>query len=80
MVVTARSYNRELDGAADAVFNNGVGAASAGIAASLQAAVNETVEAMIGPADQVCIAGGLALNALLIAHLEQKYDRVFVSY
>jgi carbamoyltransferase len=52
---------------------------AAGIAASLQAAVNETVEAMIGPADQVCIAGGLALNALLIAHLEQKYNRVFVQ-
>jgi carbamoyltransferase len=49
------------------------------IAASLQAAINETVEGMIGPAEKVCIAGGLALNALLVSHIEQKYKQVFVQ-
>jgi carbamoyltransferase len=51
----------------------------ASVAASLQAAVNYAVETMIGEADQVCLAGGVALNALLIAHLEKKYKNVFVQ-
>jgi len=54
-------------------------AAQAAIAASLQHAVNDIVAAMIGPAEQVSIAGGLALNALLIASLEQKFKHVFVQ-
>jgi carbamoyltransferase len=49
------------------------------IAASLQEAVNETVAGMIGPQEHVCIAGGLALNALLIASLEARYPHVFVQ-
>jgi carbamoyltransferase len=49
------------------------------IAASLQCAVNETVAGMIGDADAVCVAGGVALNALLIASLEARYKRVFVQ-
>jgi carbamoyltransferase len=51
----------------------------AAIAASLQQATNETVAAMIGSAERVCIAGGLGLNALLIAHLEQRFPQVFVQ-
>lgn len=53
--------------------------AQATIAASLQEAVNDTVKAMIGPAEQVCLAGGLALNALLVASLEQQFKNVFVQ-
>jgi carbamoyltransferase len=51
----------------------------ADLAASLQAAIHEVVMAMIGPAENVCIAGGLALNALLIHSLEEKFRNVFVQ-
>jgi carbamoyltransferase len=51
----------------------------ADLAASLQAAIHESVIAMIGPAENVCIAGGLALNALLIHSLEEKFRNVFVQ-
>ncbi len=34
---------------------------------------------MIGEAERVCLAGGLGLNALLVASLEQKYNHVFVQ-
>ncbi len=53
--------------------------AKADLASSLQTAVAETVIAMIGDADAVCIAGGLGLNAFLICALEQKYSNVFVQ-
>ncbi len=49
------------------------------IAASLQEAVNETIAGMIGEAENVCLAGGLGLNALLVASLESRYARVFVQ-
>ncbi len=49
------------------------------IAAGLQSAINESVAGMIGEAEQVCLAGGLGLNALLVASLEQKYNHVFVQ-
>ena len=52
---------------------------AADIAASLQAAVSEAVVGMIGPAENVCIAGGLALNALLIRSLEENFRNVFVQ-
>jgi carbamoyltransferase len=54
-------------------------AMQARIAASLQQAVNDTVAAMIGPAERVCLAGGLALNALLVASLERRFKHVFVQ-
>jgi carbamoyltransferase len=54
-------------------------AKQADIAASLQASVNETVAAMFGDAEQICIAGGLALNALLVASLEERFQKVFVQ-
>lgn len=51
----------------------------ADIAASLQCAVEESVAAMLGSARNVCIAGGLALNALLVRALERRFERVFVQ-
>lgn len=51
----------------------------ADIAASLQQSVNEAVRRMFGPARNVCIAGGLGLNALLVQALEQNFERVFVQ-
>ncbi len=51
----------------------------ANLAASLQAEVQETVAAMFGQTDNVCIAGGLALNALLIQSLEARFKTVFVQ-
>ncbi len=51
----------------------------AAIAASLQQAVAEAVAAMIGQAENVCVAGGLALNAFLIHTLEQKFSGTFVQ-
>ena len=54
-------------------------ATRANLAASLQAAVNETVASMLGEATNVCIAGGLALNTLLVRSLEQTFPNVFVQ-
>ncbi len=56
----------------------------ADLAASLQEAVNEAVAGMIescglGVETNVCIAGGLALNALLVRSLEQRFRHVFVQ-
>ena len=51
----------------------------ADIAASLQEAINEAVGRMALPAENLCIAGGLALNALLIASLERRCSNVFVQ-
>lgn len=51
----------------------------ADIAASLQVAVSEEVIRMAGDAENVCIAGGLALNALFIHSLEQHFQNVFVQ-
>jgi carbamoyltransferase len=53
--------------------------AKAGIAASLQAAVSEAVITMMGKATNVCIAGGLALNAFLIRSLEESFTNVSVQ-
>ncbi len=51
----------------------------ADLAASLQAAIGEAVIAMLGETSYVCVAGGLALNALLVRTLEQHFSRVFVQ-
>jgi carbamoyltransferase len=51
----------------------------ADLAGSLQNAVEEAVCAILAPAQHVCVAGGLALNALLIRALEAKFARVFVQ-
>ena len=49
------------------------------LAASLQSAVQDTIIAMFGSASTVCIAGGLAMNALLIQALESRFEHVFVQ-
>ncbi len=53
--------------------------AKADIAASLQAAVTEEVIRMAADAENVCLAGGLGFNALLIHSLEQRFKRAFVQ-
>jgi carbamoyltransferase len=49
------------------------------IAASLQAALIEEVIRMAGDAQNVCIAGGVAFNAMLVRALEQRFQQVFVQ-
>ena len=51
----------------------------ADLASSLQTAAEEAVCSMLAPAQNVCVAGGLALNALLIRALELKFAHVFVQ-
>lgn len=51
----------------------------ADIAASLQSAVADAVIAMLGEAENVCVAGGLATNALLVRALENRFARAFVQ-
>jgi carbamoyltransferase len=53
-------------------------AARPGIAASLQRAVEEAVSRMAGDAQNICLAGGLGFNALLVSALE-KTRNVFVQ-
>ena len=48
------------------------------LAAGLQRAIERTVLSMAGPAQKLCIAGGLGLNALLISSLE-THKEVFVQ-
>ncbi len=55
------------------------GKVKADLARSLQLAIEESVAGMIGPAENVAIAGGLALNALLIRALEQRFGTLFVQ-
>ena len=51
----------------------------ADVAASLQRAIQDAVTGMIGPVENVCIAGGLALNTLLVHSLEARFGKVFVQ-
>jgi len=53
----------------------------ANIAASVQASVTETALALAGTGTNLCLAGGLAYNALLIAAFEQsgRFRNVFVQ-
>jgi carbamoyltransferase len=80
--------DRLTQGGFSARFYDAIGIASgevipqetrANLAASLQTVVNETISSMLGPATSVCIAGGLALNTLLVRSLEQTFDKVFVQ-
>jgi carbamoyltransferase len=48
------------------------------LAAGLQRAIERVVLRMAGPNDNLCLAGGLALNALLVSSLEQ-FKNVFVQ-
>jgi carbamoyltransferase len=51
------------------------------IAAGIQRAAEATVLEMIGTGENLCLGGGLALNALLVAAIEksQRYKNVFVQ-
>ncbi len=51
----------------------------ADLACSLQTAIEETVSAMAPAGGNLCIAGGLALNALLVQALELRFPNVFVQ-
>jgi len=53
----------------------------ADLAASVQRTVEQVVLGMIGTGEDLCLAGGLALNALLVAALEQsgQYKNVWVQ-
>jgi carbamoyltransferase len=51
----------------------------ADLAHSLQVAMEQAVEVLIGSTGTVCIAGGLALNAMLIRTLESRFQNVFVQ-
>jgi len=55
------------------------GDSKANVAASLQTAFSEAVAVMLGDAENVCLAGGVALNALLVRALEERFARVFVQ-
>jgi len=48
------------------------------VAAGIQRAIEQTVLRMAGAAKSICLAGGLGMNALLVAALEAKKD-VFVQ-
>ena len=50
----------------------------ASIAAALQKAIEQTVLCMAGPAKNLCLAGGLGFNALLVNALE-RHKNVFVQ-
>jgi carbamoyltransferase len=54
-------------------------AIKADLAASLQKSVEDSVVAMLEPAQNICLAGGLGLNALLVCALEAKFKNVFVQ-
>jgi carbamoyltransferase len=51
------------------------------LAAGLQRAIERTVQEMAGSGDNLCLGGGLALNALLVAALERcaRWKNVFVQ-
>ncbi len=51
------------------------------LAASVQAAVTESVMELSGDADNLCLAGGIAMNALLVQSLEEsgQFGYVFVQ-
>lgn len=54
-------------------------ARKADIAASLQTAIADSVIHIIGSAERVCVAGGLALNARLVQALEGRFAQVFAQ-
>ncbi len=53
----------------------------ADLAASIHAAVAKAVVAIAGAGENLCVAGGLAMNALLVAALEEsaRFERVWVQ-
>jgi len=74
--------SRHAGGGFSAKFHERVSKAdAASVARGLQEAVQETVLAMAGDGENLCLAGGLFFNALLIEHIEHsgKWKNVFVQ-
>ena len=65
--------------AADIQANSFPEKVKADLARSLQVAIEESVACMIGRAENVAIAGGLALNAMLVRTLERRFENLFVQ-
>ncbi|MBV8847600.1 MAG: carbamoyltransferase [Bryobacterales bacterium] len=57
------------------------GMSAASIARGVQVAVQERVAAMAGEGENLCLAGGLFFNVLLVEHLERsgKWKKIFVQ-
>jgi carbamoyltransferase len=72
---SARFY-QEIGADAGRSFSESV---KADLACSLQAAVEAAVGTMAGSTKTLCLAGGLALNAMLIRALEAQLQDVFVQ-
>ena len=51
----------------------------ADLAASLQSAVCQSIVRLLSPAETVCLAGGVALNARLVCGLEKHFAHAFVQ-
>ena len=51
----------------------------ADMAASVQTAIEEAVIRILGDAEDVCLAGGLSLNSLLVRAVETNYNRAHVQ-
>ncbi len=62
-------FYRELDIKFDELLSEGI---KADAAASIQAAIEETVLSMAGEGQNICLGGGLAYNALLIQSIEDS--------
>jgi carbamoyltransferase len=72
-------FDEKLFGALGIEDDSGVPATlKAHVAAGVQRAIEKAVERLAGDAKNVCLAGGLAMNALLVAALERKHN-VFVQ-
>ena len=51
----------------------------ADLAASLETAVSEIVIHMLGQGENACLAGGVAMNAILVSAVEQAFPNTFVQ-
>ncbi len=52
---------------------------AADVAASMQRALETYVDRLVGDAENICLAGGVAWNALLVSHLERTRKGVFAQ-
>ncbi len=82
-IVRGRSIDASFydDGAFSTKFHSGLGdnTVRADIAASMQQALEEYVTRIADGATNVCLAGGVAWNAVLVSVLEKKFRGVFAQ-
>jgi carbamoyltransferase len=74
--------SRHMGGGFSSKFHERIGKTdAASVARGLQEAVQETALAMAGEGENLCLAGGLFFNALLVEHFEHsgKWKNVFVQ-